>query len=111
MPNHADRMTRFQEMLEGQANLVFFPMGTDLDYLTGIHRDIPNYGRNLHPGMWLEGMWIAPGRAPILTLPRMTPSVVFSGSKGATSTYRSSYSVNMAPRGRERRAAHFGRRD
>ena len=46
-----------------------------------------------------------------LTLPRMTPSVVFSGSKGATSTYRSSYSVNMAPRGRERRGAHFGRRD
>mmetsp|Transcript_2712 Transcript_2712/g.8917 ORF Transcript_2712/g.8917 Transcript_2712/m.8917 type:complete len:445 (-) Transcript_2712:126-1460(-) len=32
-----------------------------------------------------------------LTLPRMTPSVVFSGSKGATSTYRSSYSVNMVP--------------
>jgi Xaa-Pro aminopeptidase len=65
-------MTRFQEMADGQADLIFFPMGTDLDYLTGIHREIPNYGRNLHPGMWLEGLWIAPGRAPILTLPRMT---------------------------------------
>lgn len=80
MASYADRMTRFQEMLDGQADLVFFPMGTDLDYLTGLHRDIPNYGRNLHPGMWLEGMWIAPGKAPILTLPRMTAE--FGGAHG-----------------------------
>ena len=72
MASYADRMTRFQETIGGKADLIFFPIGTDLDYLTGIHRDIPNYGRNLHPGMWLEGMWIAPGRDPILTLPRMT---------------------------------------
>ncbi|RVT81525.1 aminopeptidase P family protein [Rhodobacteraceae bacterium CCMM004] len=72
MASYADRLTRFQESIGGQADLVFFPMGTDLDYLTGIHRDIPNYGRNLHPGMWLEGAWIAPGRDPILTVPRMT---------------------------------------
>ena len=72
MASYQDRMTKFLTLIEGQADLVFFPMGTDLDYLTGIHRDIPNYGRNLHPGMWLEGAWLAPGRAPILTLPRMT---------------------------------------
>ncbi|PWJ10050.1 M24 family metallopeptidase [Jannaschia seohaensis] len=72
MASYADRLTRFQDSLTDQADLVFFPMGTDLDYLTGIHRDIPNYGRNLHPGMWLEGAWIAPGKAPILTVPRMT---------------------------------------
>ncbi|MEM8586649.1 MAG: Xaa-Pro peptidase family protein [Pseudomonadota bacterium] len=72
MASYQDRMTRFQTLIEGRADLVFFPIGTDLDYLTGIHRDIPNYGRNLHPGNWLEGAWLAPGRAPILTLPRMT---------------------------------------
>lgn len=72
MASYQDRMTKFLSLIEGRADLVFFPMGTDLDYLTGIHRDIPNYGRNLHPGMWLEGAWLAPGRAPILTLPRMT---------------------------------------
>jgi len=65
-------MKKFQTLIEGRADLVFIPIGTDLDYLTGIHRDIPNYGRNLHPGMWLEGAWLAPGRAPVLTLPRMT---------------------------------------
>jgi len=72
MASCAERMSRFMDLIEGRAELVFFPMGTDLDYLTGIHRDIPNYGRNLHPGMWLEGAWLIPGRSPILTLPRMT---------------------------------------
>ncbi|MBO6676688.1 MAG: aminopeptidase P family protein [Rhizobiales bacterium] len=72
MASYAERLTRFQNGLTDQADLVFFPIGTDLDYLTGLHRDIPNYGRNLHPGMWLEGAWIAPGKDPILTLPRMT---------------------------------------
>ncbi|MFN4128570.1 MAG: M24 family metallopeptidase [Paracoccaceae bacterium] len=72
MATYQDRMTRFRGLLPGKADLVFIPLGTDLDYLTGIHRDIPNYGRNLHPGMWLEGAWIAPDRDPILTIPRMT---------------------------------------
>ncbi|MEL6799820.1 MAG: Xaa-Pro peptidase family protein [Pseudomonadota bacterium] len=72
MASYADRLTRFQNSLTDKADLVFFPMGTDLDYLTGIHRDIPNYGRNLHPGMWLEGAWIAPDKDPILAVPRMT---------------------------------------
>ncbi|NEX46697.1 M24 family metallopeptidase [Pseudotabrizicola algicola] len=80
MATYQDRMTRFRGLLPGKADLVFIPLGTDLDYLTGIHRDIPNYGRNLHPGMWLEGAWIAPDREPILTLPRMT--VEFGGAKG-----------------------------
>lgn len=80
MASYAERLTRFQNSLTDQADLVFFPIGTDLDYLTGLHRDIPNYGRNLHPGMWLEGAWIAPGKDPILTLPRMT--VEFGLSEG-----------------------------
>ncbi len=80
MASYAERLTRFQNGLTNQADLVFFPIGTDLDYLTGLHRDIPNYGRNLHPGMWLEGAWIAPGKDPILTLPRMT--VEFGLSEG-----------------------------
>ncbi len=81
MATYRDRMNRFRALLPGKVDLVFIPMGTDLDYLTGIHRDIPNYGRNLHPGMWLEGAWIAPDREPILTIPRMTAEF---GAKGGT---------------------------
>jgi Xaa-Pro dipeptidase len=79
MATYADRMSRFRALLPGRADLVFVPLGTDLDYLTGIHRDIPNWGRNLHPGMWLEGAWIAPDHDPILTIPRMTAEF---GAKG-----------------------------
>lgn len=72
MASYRQRMQRYRELIAGRADLVFVPIGTDLDYLTGLHRDIPNYGRNLHPGMWLEGAWLSPDHEPILTLPRMT---------------------------------------
>ncbi|SHG34404.1 Xaa-Pro dipeptidase [Kaistia soli DSM 19436] len=84
MPNYQQRMQRFQDLIAGAADLVFFHIGTDLDYLTGIHRDIPNYGRVLHPGAWLEGAWLSAERAPILTLPRMTAEL---GGKGGISGF------------------------
>lgn len=67
-----DRLQRFQAILADQADLAFFPISSDLQYLTGVPRDIPNYGHNIHPGDWLEGAWISPHRAPVLPLPRMT---------------------------------------
>jgi Xaa-Pro dipeptidase len=67
-----ERLQRFQKQLESAADLAFFPISADLQYLTGVPRDIPTYGWTLHPGAWLEGVWIAPGQPPVLTLPRMT---------------------------------------
>ncbi len=67
-----DRLQRFQAMLADQADLAFIPISSDLQYLTGVPRDIPNYGHNIHPGDWLEGAWISPRHAPVLPLPRMT---------------------------------------
>ena len=67
-----DRLQRFQAILADQADLAFVPISSDLQYLTGVPRDIPNYGHNIHPGDWLEGAWISPQRAPVLPLPRMT---------------------------------------
>lgn len=67
-----DRLQRFQTILADQADLAFFPISSDLQYLTGVPRDIPNYGHNIHPGDWLEGAWISPRQAPVLPLPRMT---------------------------------------
>ena len=80
MASYQERMRKYQEEIAGNADLVFVPIGTDLDYLTGLHRDIPNYGRNLHPGMWLEGAWLTPDKGPIMTLPRMT--VEFGSARG-----------------------------
>jgi Xaa-Pro aminopeptidase len=69
---YAERLKRFQQILAGAADLVFLPMSADLQYLTGVARDIPNYGAVLHPGAWLEGAWLTPTKGPVLPLPRMT---------------------------------------
>jgi Xaa-Pro aminopeptidase len=82
-PTAADRVPAFQKLMEGRADLAFIPLGTDLHYLAGIPRDIPNYGATLHPGGWLEGAWLTPSRAPVLALPRMTAEFKGRGeSKG-----------------------------
>ncbi len=70
--NYQERLKRFQARLDGSADLAFFPFSADLEYLTGVPRDMPNYGAVLHPGAWLEGAWLAPTRGPILPLPRMS---------------------------------------
>lgn len=68
----AKRLEQFQTLLAGAADLAFFPVSADLEYLMGVPRDIPNYGAVMHPGAWLEGAWLTPHHAPILPLPRMT---------------------------------------
>ena len=78
----SERLEQFQAALAGRADLVFLPISTDLQYLTGVPRDLPNYGHTIHPGDWLEGAWLTPDRAPILLLPRMTAE--FGGLSGLT---------------------------
>jgi len=70
--SYDERLGRFQEHIDGQVDLAFFPFSADLQYLTGVPRDIPNFGAVLHPGAWLEGAWMTPKQAPTLLLPRMT---------------------------------------
>jgi len=70
--SHSDRIRRFQDVLNGQADLAFLPISADLQYLTGVPRDVPNYGLTIHPGDWLEGAFITPQHQPVLPLPRMS---------------------------------------
>ena len=67
-----DRLRRFQELLGRSADLAYFPISADLQSLTGVPRDLPNYGAVLHPGAWLEGAWITPTHDPVMPLARMT---------------------------------------
>lgn len=66
------RLKKFQERLSAAADLAYLPISSDLQYLTGVPRDIPNYGAVLHPGAWLEGAWMTPTANPVLPLARMT---------------------------------------
>lgn len=68
----ASRLQQFQSLLNTKADLAYFPVSTDLQYLAGVPRDIPNFGQTMHPGAWLEGAWMTAKHAPVLALPRMT---------------------------------------
>lgn len=70
--NYQQRLSDFQQLLGAKADLAFFPLSSDLQYLTGVPREFPNYGAVLHPGAWLEGAWLTPTEQPRLALPRMT---------------------------------------
>ncbi|MDX2161709.1 MAG: Xaa-Pro peptidase family protein [bacterium] len=70
--DHNARIARFQGLLAAEADAAFLPISTDLEYLVGVPRDIPNFGVTLHPGAWLEGAWLSATAAPVLALPRMS---------------------------------------
>lgn len=70
--NYSERLERFEQDLAPVADLAFLPVSADLQYLTGVPRDLPTFGWTMHPGAWLEGLWLRPGMGAVLTLPRMT---------------------------------------
>lgn len=70
--NYPQRISSFQSNLQGRADIAFFPISADLQYLTGIQRDFPTFGAIRHPGGWVEGLWLTPEADPILLLTRMT---------------------------------------
>ncbi len=73
MMDYERRLSRFrQQMAAASVDMAFLPISADLQYLTGIPRDMPNYGAVLYPGRWMEGAFITPTAGPIVTLPRMT---------------------------------------
>ena len=74
------RLRRFREQLGAHADFAFFPISADLQYLIGLPREFPNFGATIHPGAWLEGLWMSPAHAPVLTLPRMTAEFGGQGS-------------------------------
>lgn len=72
MFDYSQRLARVQQAMADQGvDLLFLNASTNLQYLTGIARDEPNYGNTMYPGEWLTGAWVPQQGAPILTLPRM----------------------------------------
>lgn len=72
MPDYTARLQRMQALMAAQGvDLLFLQRSANLHYLTGIAREEQNFGNTMYPGEWLTGAWVVPGRAPILTIPRM----------------------------------------
>ena len=82
MDSLAERRARFQVSLGGQATLAFFPVSADMQYLVGVPRPFPNFGAVLHPGGWLEGLWLAPSGEGVVTLTRMSAELGGMASEG-----------------------------
>jgi len=69
---YARRRERLGELLETRRlDAMFVPPSSDLEYLTGLERDIPPFGNISYAHGWVAGAFVAPGREPLFVLPRM----------------------------------------
>ena len=69
---YADRRERLGEKLREQGiDALFVPPSSDLEYLTGLERDLPSFGNVHYAHGWVTGALLAPGREPVYVLPRM----------------------------------------
>ena len=78
--DYQTRLSRLRQSMHDQAiDLLFLPISADLQYLTGIPRDMPNFGMTMYNGRWLEGALIRPTGTPLIVLPRMTAEFHLDG--------------------------------
>lgn len=69
---YAARRERLSASLaEGGLDAIFLPPSSDLEYLTGLERDLPSFGHLSYAHGWVAGAFLAPGREPLFVLPRM----------------------------------------
>jgi Xaa-Pro aminopeptidase len=69
---YAERRDRLGALLEERGiDALFVPQSSDLEYLTGIERDLPTFGNISYAHGWVAGAFLAPGRDPVYVLPRM----------------------------------------
>ncbi len=69
---YAARRERLGALLESRGiEALFVPPSSDLEYLTGIERDLPSFGQISYAHGWVAGAFLAPGREPVYVLPRM----------------------------------------
>jgi Xaa-Pro aminopeptidase len=72
MFDYAARRRRLSERLEDEGlDALFLAPSADLEYLTGIQRDIPNFGEAAYAHGWVTGAFFRPNRDPVFVLPRM----------------------------------------
>ncbi|MBA3475573.1 MAG: aminopeptidase P family protein [Actinobacteria bacterium] len=69
---YAERRERLSALLvEHGLDALFLPPSSDLEYLTGLHRDLPSFGHLSYAHGWVAGAFLVPGREPAFVLPRM----------------------------------------
>jgi Xaa-Pro aminopeptidase len=70
--DYADRRRRLGERMEAHGvDLLFLAPSSDLEYLTGVERQIPTFGQSQYAHGWVAGAFFRPGLDPVFVLPRM----------------------------------------
>jgi Xaa-Pro aminopeptidase len=70
--DYAARQRRLSERLEQEGiDALFLEPSADLEYLTGVERQIPNFGQVSYAHGWVTGAFFRPGAEPIFLFPRM----------------------------------------
>ncbi len=60
-----------EQMRERGIDAMFVPPSSDLEYLTGMERDLPSFGQHGYAHGWVAGAFIVPDEEPLFVLPRM----------------------------------------
>jgi Xaa-Pro aminopeptidase len=70
--DYAARQRRLAEQLEREGvDALFLAPSADLEYLTGVERQVPNFGEASYAHGWVTGALFRPGTEPVFLFPRM----------------------------------------
>jgi len=70
--DYAERQRRLGERLEEEGiDALFLAPSADLEYLTGVERQIPSFGEVSYAHGWVTGAFFRPGCEPVFLFPRM----------------------------------------
>jgi Xaa-Pro aminopeptidase len=78
-PSRRERL--FARLDEASVDALFLPPSADLEYLTGVERDLPTFGEISYAHGWVTGAFLVPGRDPLFVLPRMFVLFHLGGSE------------------------------
>ncbi|HUY73162.1 MAG TPA: aminopeptidase P family N-terminal domain-containing protein, partial [Candidatus Dormibacteraeota bacterium] len=67
----ARRRKLAEEMQREGVDALFLGLSSDLEYLTGLERNIPTFGHVSYAHGWVGGAFFRPGKEPTFLLPRM----------------------------------------
>ena len=72
MFDYAERRRRLDERMDAEGvDLLFLAPSADLEYLTGVERQIPHFGEVSYAHGWVTGAFFRRGSDPVFVLPRM----------------------------------------
>jgi Xaa-Pro aminopeptidase len=70
--DYAERRRRLSERMEAEGiDALFLAPSADLEYLTGVERQVPNFGEVSYAHGWVTGAFLRCGGDPVFMFPRM----------------------------------------